>query len=489
MKVAESVCPVCLRKVNARLVEEAGGIFMEKSCVEHGFFRTLYWGDANSYGRFIKREYDGVKTALPETRLVEGCPFDCGLCGKHESQTVLAVIDVTERCNLKCPVCFADAGKGADLSFQEIEGILRGLRAVKPVPVVAVQFSGGEPTLRDDLPEIVYLAKRKLGFIHPEVNTNGIRIASDIEYLKRLVDAGVKVIYLSFDGIDDRVYEKLRGRPLLDVKENAVENCRKLGFSKVVLSVTLAAGINDSQVGAIIDYAVRNSDVVRGVNFQPVSFSGRNVLNSSENRITTPEFMKLAEEQTNGRIKACEFRPVSSTVPLLKFIEHYTGVPRIIFSAHPCCGVGTYLFLDKKGYKTLDNIINLDSLERLLEKAVAEVEEKKPKGLLKELWKIKYGLQILLKTAPSIRNKETRDLVLKVLTQRSSKPIVHYAHKNTLLIGCMHFMDAENFDLERVRKCIIHYATKDGRRIPFCSYNTIHRTKDGQSKQQPSKAD
>lgn len=414
--------------------------------------------------------------------------MDCGLCEKHDSQTVLAVVDVTGRCNLKCPVCFADAGEGRDLSFGEIEGMLKGLREVKPVPVIAVQFSGGEPTLRDDLPDIVHLARRKLGFIHPEVNTNGIRLASDIDYVKRLLDAGVKVIYLSFDGVDDGVYVKLRGRPLLNIKNKAVDNCRKLGFNKVVLSVTLVKGVNDKQVGGIVDYAIKNSDVVRAVNFQPVSFSGRFNLNPEENRITTPDFMRLVEEQTNSRIKSDDFHTVSSTVPLLKFIEAYTGVPRIIFSAHPCCGVGTYLFLkDGGGYQTLDSIIDLNSLSMLLEKAVKEFECIGGRRLKKTLWRMKYGILLVMKILPSAKNRETRNLILNVLAERSSKPLVHYAHKNTLLIGCMHFMDAENFDVQRVRKCIIHYALPDGRIIPFCSYNTIHRTRAYPAKQQPLK--
>jgi uncharacterized radical SAM superfamily Fe-S cluster-containing enzyme len=253
--------------------------------------------------------------------------------------------------------------------------------------------------------------------------------------------------------------------------------------------VTLVKGVNDRHVGSIIDYAVKNSDVVRGVNFQPVSFSGRFNLDVKENRITTPDFMKLVEEQTSGKVRADEFHTVSSTVPLLKFIEAYTGVPRIIFSAHPCCGMGTYLFLNKKGgYRTLDSMIDLGSLEKLLEKAIREFSGLKT-SRQKALWKLKYSLLILTRILPSIRNKETRNLLLQVLIQRSSKPLVHYAHKNTLLIGCMHFMDAQNFDVERARKCIIHYALPDGRTIPFCSYNTIHRTKSGPAARQPLKAD
>jgi len=475
---AESVCPVCLERVRARLIEDNGKIFLEKSCTEHGYFKVLYWGDSESYRRFIGYKYPGVRGRNPRPR-ARGCPFDCGLCEDHESQTVLAVIDVTGRCNLKCPVCFAGAGGGGDLAYEDVFRILRGLRAVEPVPVTAVQFSGGEPTLRDDLPEIVQLARKQLGFLHPEVNTNGIRISKDVAYLKRLVDAGVKVIYLSFDGVDDVVYERLRGEPLFELKRRVIANCRALGFNKVVLSVTLVKGVNDGQVEGIIDYAVKNSDVVRGVNFQPVSFSGRSDLDSKENRLTIPDFMKLVEEQCFGRIKAADFRPVSSTVPLLRFIEAYTDVPRAIFSAHPCCGAGTYLFIDKRGrYRTLDTIINLDSLGNILEKAVREYEKVKNDKRRKEWWKLKYGILIALRMLPSAKNRETRDLIVDVLTQRSSKPLVHYAHKNTLLVGCMHFMDAENFDGERAKRCIIHYALPDGRVVPFCAYNTIYRNAD-----------
>lgn len=218
VKATLSLCPVCNRRIPAVVYEENGAIWLKKSCPEHGVFEDLYWGDAEMYYYFLqwdRPEYIAKGLANPYTDLefykdMGSCPEGCGLCPVHKSNTVLAIIDVTNRCNMACPVCFANAGAAGyvyEPTLEQIEYMLRTLRAQKPWPPNAIQISGGEPTLRDDLPIIVSMAK-KLGFTHIEVNTNGIRLANEPEYYKALLDAGMSTIYLQFDTID----EKERGR-------------------------------------------------------------------------------------------------------------------------------------------------------------------------------------------------------------------------------------------------------------------------------------
>jgi len=213
VKTSLSLCPVCERRVPMAVYEEGGAIWLKKTCPEHGVFEDLYWGDAEMYYFFLQwdsPEYVAKGLANPYTDLEfyrnrGSCPQGCGLCPVHKSNTVLSIIDVTNRCNMACPICFANAGAAGyvyEPSIEQIEWMLRTLRAQKPWPPNAIQFSGGEPTLRDDLPEIVRMAK-KLGFTHIEVNTNGIRLANDIEYYKALLDAGMSTIYLQFDTIDE----------------------------------------------------------------------------------------------------------------------------------------------------------------------------------------------------------------------------------------------------------------------------------------------
>jgi uncharacterized radical SAM superfamily Fe-S cluster-containing enzyme len=243
---------------------------------------------------------------------VKGCPYDCGICPEHKSHTALAIIDVTNRCNLKCPVCFANAAAAGyvyEPSKEEITGMLENLRANQPVPANALQFSGGEPTIRNDLFDLIRKAK-ELGIRHVEVNTNGVRIAHEPEYAKQLKAAGVSTIYLQFDGLAPDVYKFIRGLDLLEMKMKAIENLRAAGYNSIVLVVTLVKGVNDSQLGDIIKFAAKNFDVIRCVNVQPVSLCGRLPPQDREKmRITIPDFMQLVEEQTKRRHQSLRLLP------------------------------------------------------------------------------------------------------------------------------------------------------------------------------------
>ena len=192
-------------------------------------------------------------------------------------------------------------------SKEQIREMLVNLRSNKPVPATAIQFSGGEPTIRQDLFDLIRMAK-ELGFRHIEVNTNGLRIAKSVDYCRSLIDAGMSTLYLQFDGLTSDVYMFTRGVDLLDIKKKAIENCRKAGLNSVVLVVTLIKGVNDHQLGDIIQFAVKNFDVIRCINVQPVSLCGR--LPEKERkkmRITIPDFMQLVEEQSQGKIKTTDF--------------------------------------------------------------------------------------------------------------------------------------------------------------------------------------
>jgi uncharacterized radical SAM superfamily Fe-S cluster-containing enzyme len=188
IKNTKSICPECLKVLDASIFEEDNKVYLKKECPEHGSFQELYWSDYDQYLRAEKLRYDGDGLNNPRTQTVNGCPYDCGICPEHKSHTALAIIDVTNRCNLKCPVCFANAAAAGyvyEPSSEDITGMLENLRANDPVPATALQFSGGEPTVRNDLFDLVRKAK-ELGFRHVEINTNGVRISRDVEYAKQL---------------------------------------------------------------------------------------------------------------------------------------------------------------------------------------------------------------------------------------------------------------------------------------------------------------
>ncbi|UCG44704.1 MAG: radical SAM protein, partial [Candidatus Bathyarchaeota archaeon] len=349
IKQTRSICPECFKVLDATIFEEAGKVYIKKECPKHGHFQDLYWSDYSQYQRAEQFRYEGDGVANPRTEEKLDCPLDCGLCPQHKSHTGLAIIDVTNRCNLRCPVCFANAAEAGyvyEPSKHEIQEILDNFRQNKPVPAPALQFSGGEPTIRKDLFDLIRSAKR-LGFEHVEVNTNGLRLAQSVEYCRGLVEAGVSTVYLQFDGLTSDVYKFTRGRDLLDIKMKALENCRRAGVESIVLVVTLVKGVNDHQLGEIIDFAIKNFDIVRCVNVQPVSLCGRLPEEKrAEMRITIPDFMRLVEEQTGGKIRASDFYPVPTVVPISKAVGALKGKRYVEFTAHPHCGMATYVFVE-----------------------------------------------------------------------------------------------------------------------------------------------
>lgn len=468
IKNTKSICPECLKALDATIYEDGGKVFIKKECPEHGAFQELYWSDYDQYVRAEKFRCDGDGIDNPRTQKVNGCPLDCGICPEHKSHTALAIIDITNRCNLTCPVCFANAAAAGyvyEPTKEQVTGMLENLRATKPVPATALQFSGGEPTIRNELLDFVRKAK-ELGFRHVEVNTNGVRISKSVEYAKQLKEAGVSTVYLQFDGLTSDVYKFIRGIDLLDIKLKALQNLREAGIKSVVLVVTLVKGVNDNQLGGIINFAAKNFDVVRCINVQPVSLCGRLPQQEREKmRITIPDFMRLTEEQTKGVIKVSDFYPVPTVVPISKAVGAMQDKRYVEFTAHPHCGMATYLFVEDGKITPITRYANVEkfsaAVKKAYEKAVKEGKKVSKRSLL----------------GPAIKNVKLgfmRKYIWGVLTEGSYQALGDL-QRQSILLSSMHFMDPYNFDLERVQRCVIHYAVPDGRIIPFCTMNSIHR--------------
>lgn len=478
LRKTQSLCPECLKVIDATLCLKEEKVIMKKECKEHGVFRDLYWSDYTLYEKAKSFQIDGDALENSQTSRERGCPYDCGLCNEHKTQSILANIDLTNRCNLKCPVCFANAENERHIyepSFSRVVEMLLNLRNQKPHPCEAIQFSGGEPTLRDDLEELIRTAK-KLGFKHILLATNGIRLAKSKVFCKKLREAGLATLYLQFDGITDDVYRRLRGANLLKVKKRVIENCKNPQTPNVTLVPTLLKGVNDNQVGDIVRFASKNNRVVKSVNFQPISFSGRVEFGELENsRITIPDFLKLLEEQTNGEILQEDFYPIPSVIPFSHFVEALKNSKELEFTCHFLCGAATYVFVEKEKMIPITRFIDVEGILEFLE----DISKREIKTKLDRIRAISETIRELRrcydkKEAPSSVNVEK--MFVKIIRGGGGGTLSEF-HKNTLLVGCMHFMDRYNFDLERVRRCCIHYALPDGRIVPFYSYNTIHRKK------------
>lgn len=484
-KTVSSLCPVCRKVVSAHIFEADGKILMEKQCEEHGSFREVYWADAPLYKKFMKYLQEdqengrgssiaGDLSSWNSAEEQKGCPHNCGICSNHLTGTLLGIIDLTSRCNMACPICFADAGDdNCEPSLDEISFMMQNLRRGKPVPCPAIQFSGGEPTLRDDLPQILGLAK-KLGFSQIQIATNGLRLASSPEFCRSIQRAGLNTAYLQFDGVTPEPYISNRGRDILPIKLKALQNLRKAGLESIVLVPTLAKGINDHQVGDIVKFASKNLDIVRGVNFQPVSFTGRvDEEERAEKRVTIPDFIALLEEQTDGEIGREDFYPISFTIPISLLIAAQSERSQPVFTVHPCCGAATYAYLFNGHLIPLTRFIDV---EGLLERIKLEVENFNGSGLskLKMNGMILKELPKFVDESLAPRDLNITRMLIRVLRSGTRDSLRDF-HKKTLFIGTMHFQDAYNIDFERLRRCGIHYALPDGRIIPFCAYNIIYR--------------
>lgn len=305
----QSLCPHCLRRIAARKITIDDSVYLEKSCPEHGQLdKVLIWKNSpwpfDTWNRSSAEPSGNAAAPAPHN----GCPYECGLCPNHQQSTCSTIIEVTSHCNIHCSVCFAssekEAGDQPDLS--QIEQMLIAVR--DSAGFNPLQLSGGEPALRDDLPQIVSLA-RKIGFDHVQVNTNGMRLAQDAAYAEALKEAGVSDFFLQFDGLTNDIYHCIRKADLLPLKLRALERCAELKIG-VILVPTLVKNINDHQIGAIIRFAKKWIPTVRGVHFQPMTYLGRYPdAPRNEDRILIPDILAAIEAQTEGELKIDSFIP------------------------------------------------------------------------------------------------------------------------------------------------------------------------------------
>jgi uncharacterized radical SAM superfamily Fe-S cluster-containing enzyme len=477
-KEIDSLCPECGKVIKALLYPEGGKVWIKKKCEEHGEFLDIFYGDEELYYKceeFWFGDSRGVEN--PQIPNATKCPLQCGLCNMHLSCSALPVIDLTNRCNLSCPVCFANANATGYLyepSYDDVVRMLETLINQKPVPANRVQFSGGEPTLRPDFLKIVQKAK-EMGFYYIQVNTNGIKMA-DLEFAQAAKEAGVHTLYLQFDGVTEDVYYKTRNLPLLEYKMKTIENCRKVGIS-IVFVPTVVKGFNDHQVGEIVKLAAKNVDIVSGIAFQPVSFVGRYSHSyRMERRYTMADLAFDIEKQTGYMKARRDWYPLACTAILSRFVGKIKGTTPFTVSTHPHCSQGTFFFVDKKT-KEVKSVGEFIDMDRFLKK-VAQMYKKastKTFDLVSNLddWN---ELQDCFKPerAPSdmtfIDLLRTLDGYENTELRRTTEKGKEHGYPHFFAAG-MHFMDPYNFSVERVMRCVIHYVDPKGRLYPFCAYN------------------
>ena len=485
IRYTSSLCPKCFRPLPAVIVERENKLYIRRVCPEHGEIEEIYFADAEMYRRFEKYDYEGRGPGHVYTAVTAPCPFSCGLCPLHKSHTALLNIVVTNRCDLSCWYCFYFAERAGYVYEPTIEDIKKMVEAVKKQPgvVIAVQLTGGEPTLREDLVDIVKTL-REMGVRHIQLNTHGIKFAKlyleepqkGVEYVRILRQAGVNTVYMSFDGVTPEANPKNHWEV-----PYTLEAFRAGGMTSVVFVPTVIRSVNDDELGDIIKVAAHNMDIVRAVNFQPVSLVGMmRKQDRAKYRITIPEVIEKIEDQTNGEITKDAWFPIGAEIPIARFLELLDPSKRVEFTTHPACGAATYVYVQRVNgdvrFIPITKLVDAEGLLEYLDKKYNALKEK-PRLLVKIMGASTLlsiiNKFVLWENVPDELKKELRSILLEIFLKRSYEALGRF-HYKFLFIGMMHFMDEWNYDVERVMRCVIHYALPDGRIVPFCAFNILN---------------
>jgi uncharacterized radical SAM superfamily Fe-S cluster-containing enzyme len=460
--------------VQAELKIDNGKILIIKNCKDHGSFSATHWQSPSIFK--FSEQFDFFKNHknLSMHKEPENCPRVCDSCEDHISDTVIGVIDVTKRCDLQCSVCFSTFPEhevGYEPSIDEIERILNFLNSRNPKPP-ALLFSGGEPLERNDMPEIIGIA-HKLHFM-TIMATNGVKLAKSPDLARKLKEKGLNIVYLQFDSFSDAFYEEVRGQKLLKTKFEAIKNCRKYDI-EIILVNTLMRGFNDDEIGTIIKFAAQNSDIIRGIIFQPIAFTGRATGNPLSESWRDWHFAEEVETQTHSEIKATDLFPLSIMVSPIKIMEKFMKKPWPLFSCSPQCGVVNWIYVSKNGkIIPINHFVNFKKFFQNIQKTASKVESKGRMSLLSSL----FFASVLSLNWPLVTKEigffTLMRAILKMHISPSYQSLGHL-RRRIFLLGSMAFMDRYTFDVNRVKRCVVHYATPDLKIVPFCAYNNIHR--------------
>jgi len=440
-ELTRSICPECRRVIDAQVVLRDGKVYMRKRCPAHGHFEALVYADAEAYVRNARFNKPGTIPLTFTHEVSEGCPYDCGLCPQHEQHVCVGIIEVNSACNMDCPLCFAEAGPGFNLTLAEVEEILDDLVRTEGRPEV-VQFSGGEPSIHPQIVEMMGLAKEK-GVRRVMLNTNGKRIARDDRFVEQL--AAIRPsIYFQFDGFEEQTYATLRGEPgILPEKLQALDRLAETGC-KVVLVPAVERGVNEHEVGHIVRFGIEHPAVF-GVNFQPAFHAGRHGSHDPLERMTIPDVVRLIEAQTEGLFRSSDFVPVPC--------------------CFPTCNSVTYAYLDGDTVVPLTRVLEVeDYLDYITNRAFPDVGVTDLRRALEGLWS---------SSAMPGEAKEAADFALSCAACDLAGLDLGQIADRMFMVMLQDFMDPWTFNQKNLMKCCKEFLLPGGHQIPFCAYNTI----------------
>ena len=445
---AVSICSTCFRRVDAKIVFQDGGVWMLKRCPEHGAERVLIADDIEYYKRarelFVKTPEQVVSYNTP---VRYGCPYDCGVCPDHEQHGCSLLIEVTDACNLRCPTCYAASGpeRQNHRSLKQIERMLDLAIRNEEEPSI-VQISGGEPTIHPHFFEIMDAARRR-PIQHLLINTNGIRIAKEAGFAERLKEYEPNLeIYLQFDSFRREALQILRAADTRRIHELALAKLNALNIA-TTLVVTVRRGVNDDELGQIIEFA-RAQTCVRGVTFQPVQAAGRleeyeGGFDCERDRLTLTEVRRRILEQSDL------FTP-----------DDILPVP-----CHADSIAMAYALKLGDKFVPLTRLIDPDVLVQGGRNTITYEKEDIVREKIFDLFSTHHS--------PGSQAGAMNDLLAAI---PASDSVSDLSYSNIFRVLIVQFIDAHSFDLRSIRKTCVHIVHPDGKRaIPFDTYNLFYR--------------
>lgn len=441
-ELTRSICPDCRRVIDAHILLHDNKVYMRKRCPDHGLFEALVYADAEAYTNATMFNKPGTIPLHHETDVVNGCPHDCGLCPDHQQHACVGIIEVNSACNMDCPLCFADAGAGFNLTLEEVEATLDSFVRAEGVGEV-VQFSGGEPSIHPQIIPMMRAAAAR-DIRHIMLNTNGRRIANDDQFLADLAEIR-PAMYFQFDGFEPDTYRIIRGEDdILAEKLRALDRLAEVNCP-VILVPAVERGVNEHELGRIIEFGLEHP-AVYGINFQPAFHAGRFMAHDPRQRLTIPELITLIEAQTEGLFVKDDFVPVPC--------------------CFPTCNSVTYAYVEGETVLPLPRILEVeDYLDYITNRAVISVTDD-VKRALEGLWS---------SSAIPGSEKAAQNFVLACAACGLPEGLGDLAEiiGHMFMIMFQDFLDPWTFNQKNVMKCCKEILLPDGKQIPFCAYNNV----------------
>jgi uncharacterized radical SAM superfamily Fe-S cluster-containing enzyme len=454
-KHTTSTCPECLALVEAEVVIRAGRVFFKKACAKCGPSEALVSEDAAYYVRAYAFARAGTEPLRFAAKVEHGCPTDCGTCDDHEQHTCLPIVEVTDHCNLECPICIVNNQYAHHISLADFAKIIDGLVANEG-QCESVALSGGEPTSHPEILELIALATRpEIGRV--VVITNGLRLGKDRAFAEQIKRSGAYV-GLQLDGFTADTHEKIRGRDLVQEKEAALAVLRELKIPTQIIFVA-TRGVNEHQIGQVTELFLAE-DHILSLNFQPAAytgFGGGRFAHDPMDRLTIPGVIRRVAEQTGGKLRVSDFSPLPCSHP-------------------QCVSLSYVLRLNDGSYVPFARFVDFTRYNTLLRSSATLPASPEIHDALHEVIHEVFARQDEIERGPEILAALRRTLdVMYPDRALSPKEQVKAGEHQAKSIFLHHYMDRHDFDLERLRKCCHHYPQIDGRIMPACGFNMFHR--------------